>query len=105
MPSLLSQAEITEAIANLPGWAQQDKAILADFTFRDFSDALIFVNSVAQAAEQANHHPDIDIRYNKVRMLLTSHDSGGITRRDTRMARQISEIYSESKRTDFGNVN
>jgi 4a-hydroxytetrahydrobiopterin dehydratase len=105
MPTTLSQAEITEALADLPGWTQQDNAICADFAFRDFSDALIFVNSVAQAAEQANHHPDIDIRYNKVRMLLTSHDSGGITRRDTRMARQISEIYSESKRSDFGNVN
>jgi 4a-hydroxytetrahydrobiopterin dehydratase len=105
MPPTLSQTEITEALATLPGWTQQDNAIVADFTFRDFSDALIFVNSVAQAAEEANHHPDIDIRYNRVRMLLTSHDSGGITRRDTRMAKQVTEIYSESKRTDFGNVN
>jgi 4a-hydroxytetrahydrobiopterin dehydratase len=104
MASTLSQAQITEALSSLPGWTQQDNAVVADFTFRDFSDALIFVNSVAQAAEQANHHPDIDIRYNKVHMLLTSHDSGGITRRDTRMAQQINEIYCESKRTDFGNV-
>lgn len=51
-----------------------------------------FVNAVARLAEQANHHPDIDIRYNKVRMSLTSHDSGGVTARDLRMAKQISEI-------------
>jgi 4a-hydroxytetrahydrobiopterin dehydratase len=53
-----------------------------------------FVNKVAEAAEQANHHPDIDIRYNKVRMLLTSHDSGGVTARDLRMAKQITEIVA-----------
>jgi 4a-hydroxytetrahydrobiopterin dehydratase len=71
---------------------------VADYSFRDFNDALVFVNSVAQAAEQMNHHPDIDIRYNRVKMLLTSHDSGGVTRRDTRMAKQISEIFVESQR-------
>jgi len=102
MAAVLNEAEITEALASLPGWFRGDnvdtKAIVADYSFRDFNDALVFVNSVAQAAEQMNHHPDIDIRYNKVKMLLTSHDSGGVTRRDTRMAKQISEIFVESQR-------
>jgi 4a-hydroxytetrahydrobiopterin dehydratase len=100
MAAVLTEAEIDEALTSLPGWSRDEKAIVADFTFRDFNDALIFVNSVAQAAEQMNHHPDIDIRYNKVRMLLTSHDSGGVTRRDTRMAKQISDIFAQSQPAD-----
>jgi 4a-hydroxytetrahydrobiopterin dehydratase len=95
MAAVLTETEIKEALASLPGWSLGDNAIHANFSFRDFNDALVFVNSVAQAAEQMNHHPDIDIRYNKVKMLLTSHDSGGITRRDTRMAKQISEIFGQ----------
>lgn len=94
MAAVLTEGEIKEALASLPGWSHGDNAIVADFSFRDFNDALVFVNSVAQAAEQMNHHPDIDIRYNKVRILLTSHDSGGVTRRDTRMAKQINEIFA-----------
>ena len=100
MAAVLTEAEIDEALTSLPGWSRGEKAIIADFTFRDFNDALIFVNSVAQAAEQMNHHPDIDIRYNKVRMLLTSHDSGGVTRRDTRMAKQTSDIFAQSQQAD-----
>lgn len=101
MAATLSQTEIDEALRSLPGWTQQDNALVADFTFTDFSDALVFVNTVGSEAEQVNHHPDIDIRYNKVRMLLTSHDSGGVTRRDTRMARRITEIHAQSKRADL----
>ena len=101
MAAVLSEAEITEALASLPGWSRGNNSIVADYSFRDFNDALVFVNSVAQAAEQMNHHPDIDIRYNKVRMLLTSHDSGGVTRRDTRMAKMISEIAAQSAQADL----
>jgi 4a-hydroxytetrahydrobiopterin dehydratase len=101
MSALLSPEEIQQALRDLPDWSLDGNAIVVNYVFRDFSDALIFVNTVAQEAEQLNHHPDIDIRYNKVRMLLTSHDSGGITRRDTRMAKRISEIYQVSKRTDL----
>jgi 4a-hydroxytetrahydrobiopterin dehydratase len=100
MATVLTEAEITEALASLPGWSSGENSIVALFSFRDFNDALVFVNSVAQAAEQMNHHPDIDIRYNKVKMLLTSHDSGGVTRRDTRMAKQISEIAALSQKSD-----
>jgi 4a-hydroxytetrahydrobiopterin dehydratase len=54
---------------------------------------MIFVNQLAEIAETANHHPDIDIRYNKVTLALTSHDSGGVTKRDLSLADQISEFY------------
>jgi len=101
MSALLSPSEIQQALQDLPDWSLDGIAIVADYTFRDFPDALIFVNTIGQEAEQFNHHPDIDIRYNKVKMLLTSHDSGGITRRDIRMAKRISDIYRSSKRTDL----
>jgi 4a-hydroxytetrahydrobiopterin dehydratase len=62
------------------------------FEFADFVGAMRFVNSVAEAAERAGHHPDIDIRYNKVLLSLSSHDSGGITERDTALAAGIARI-------------
>jgi 4a-hydroxytetrahydrobiopterin dehydratase len=101
MTALLSPEEIQQSLNDLPEWRLDGNSIIANYTFRDFSDALIFVNTVGQEAEQVNHHPDIDIRYNKVKMLLTSHDSGGITRRDIRMAKRISDIYQSSKRADL----
>jgi 4a-hydroxytetrahydrobiopterin dehydratase len=90
--AVLTDSQIKLEIGKLPGWLQQDKAIQRTFEFPDFKAAMRFVNQVAEAAEQANHHPDIDIRYNKVTMSLISHDSGGVTQRDVRMAGKISQI-------------
>src|SRR5262249_29054266 len=73
-------------------WQIRDKAIQRTFEFPDFKAAMNFVNKVAEAAEQANHHPDIDIRYNKVTMALISHDSGGVTERDVQMASKINQV-------------
>lgn len=88
----LSDSEIQQALAGLPGWQRQGLAIQRTFQFADFKAAMQFVNRVADAAEQANHHPDIDIRYNKVVLSLVSHDSGGVTQRDVRMAQRINQI-------------
>ncbi len=90
--AVLSEAEIQSSLQKLSGWKYRDKAIQRVYEFPDFSQAMKFVNKVAEAAEQANHHPDIDIRYNKVTMSLTSHDSGGVTNRDLKMAGRIAEI-------------
>lgn len=90
--AVLNDAEIQKALASLPGWARNGIAIQRVFEFPDFKAAMAFVNQVAGAAEQANHHPDIDIRYNKVTMALVSHDSGGVTQRDVRMAGRINQI-------------
>jgi len=89
---VLSDAEVRQALERLPGWQRQGIAIARIFQFADFKVAMQFVNQVAGAAEQANHHPDIDIRYNKVTMSLVSHDSGGVTQRDVRMAERINHI-------------
>ncbi len=89
---LLSPQQIEQKIADLPGWRLDANALRQDFAFSDFASAMIFVNKVAEAAEEADHHPDIDIRYNKVVMRLTSHDVGGITGRDIKLAGRISEL-------------
>jgi len=92
----LTEQQIEKALAELPGWTRSASAkvvtIQRVFEFPDFVRAMQFVNKVADAAEAANHHPDIDIRYNKVTMALTSHDSGGVTNRDVKMAKRINDI-------------
>jgi len=90
--AVLADAEIKQALNGLRGWQQSGGAIQRVFQFTDFKAAMHFVNKVAEAAEQANHHPDIDIRYNKVTMSLVSHDSGGVTQRDVHMAEGINQI-------------
>lgn len=90
--AVLTDSEIQKALGSLPGWQRNGIAIQRIFEFPDFRAAMQFVNKIADAAEQANHHPDIDIRYNKVTMALVSHDSGGVTSRDVRMAEKINQI-------------
>jgi len=85
----LTDAEIEIAIRDLPEWQIEDGKLVRDYTFADFAAAMEFVNKVAAVAESANHHPDIDIRYNQVRLGLISHDSGGLTRRDLKLAARI----------------
>jgi 4a-hydroxytetrahydrobiopterin dehydratase len=90
---VLSEQEIQKALASLPSWTKSGGVIQRQFEFPDFRKAMAFVNQVADAAERANHHPDITINYNKVTMALTSHDAGGVTHRDIRMAGEISRIF------------
>jgi len=71
------------------GWTVRDEAITRTFTFDDFAEAVGFVTRVGVAAERVFHHPDIDIRWNKVTLTLTSHDVGGLTERDTELAAKI----------------
>ena len=91
MPKL-SESAITDALKQLPGWQRQGNAIQRVFEFSAFLAGIEFVNRVALAAEEANHHPDITINYNKVTMALTSHDSGGVTERDVKMAQRITQL-------------
>lgn len=89
---VLSVNEVQQALGSLPGWQRKGDAIQRVFEFSDFKAAMQFVNKIAEAAEAANHHPDIDIRYNKVTMALVSHDAGGVTEKDVRMAQRINQI-------------
>ena len=88
----LSTAEVERALTQLPDWQLSDGLLNRTFNFTDFREAMSFVNSVAAVAERAGHHPDIDIRYNKVKLALTSHDAGGITERDFALAGEIGTI-------------
>lgn len=89
---VLTDTEVKQSLGKLKGWQQNGMAIQRVFEFPDFKAAMQFVNKIADAAEQAGHHPDIDIRYNKVTTALVSHDSGGVTERDVRMAEKINQI-------------
>ncbi len=87
----LSSSEIDAALDDLSGWSVQEGAVRKEYSFRSFPAAVEFVQRVAGEAEAANHHPDIDIRYNKVRIALVTHSAGGITSKDLDMARRIEE--------------
>lgn len=85
----LSDLEIQRALGELSGWSRRGDTITKTFTFNRFLDGIAFVDRVAHAAEEMNHHPDIDIRYTKVTMTLSTHDAGGITRSDLTLAERI----------------
>ncbi len=89
---LLTKPEIAEKLASVPAWELVGDNIERTVTFAGFPAAIAFVNRVAEAAEKANHHPDIDIRWNKVRLALSSHDAGGLTDRDFRLAMEIDPL-------------
>ena len=93
MKQALTPAEIKEVLQAIPGWTLQDGKLTREWTFKDFVQAMEFVNQLAALAEAAGHHPDIDIRYNRVRLGLVSHDAGGITQRDANMAKQINQKF------------
>jgi len=89
---VLSEPEIQQALTQLPNWCLEGEEIVRSFSFGDFREAMSFVNLVAALAERAGHHPDIDIRYNKVRLALSSHDAGGITGKDTSLDGEIGAL-------------
>lgn len=88
----LTDSEIQQALSGLNLWMLDGGELVQQRTFKDFVAAMHFVNQVADLAEQAGHHPDIDIRYNRVRLALVTHDAGGITANDAAMARRINDL-------------
>ena len=90
---VLTELEIGAYLKANSGWKLDSGKLVRDWIFGDFAQAMSFVNRVAVLAESAGHHPDIDIRYNKVRLGLVSHDAGGITDRDAAMADSISKEF------------
>jgi 4a-hydroxytetrahydrobiopterin dehydratase len=88
----LGEEAVKQGLGELKGWDLEGGELVRTWTFADFAKAMHFVNEVAQAAETAGHHPDIDIRYNRVRLALVTHDAGGITANDMAMAREINRL-------------
>lgn len=88
----LDDSAITERLGAIPGWTRTGDALTATYDLASFAAAISFVVRVGFLAEQADHHPDLDIRWKRVRVLLTSHDAGGITERDFALAREIEQV-------------
>jgi 4a-hydroxytetrahydrobiopterin dehydratase len=89
--SALSDAEIGNRMKSVGLWQLEHGEIVRTLSFPDFRSAMAFVNQVADMAEKAGHHPDIDIRYNRVRLALVTHDAGGLTEKDFALAGKINE--------------
>ncbi|HXK32984.1 MAG TPA: 4a-hydroxytetrahydrobiopterin dehydratase [Dehalococcoidia bacterium] len=85
----LSKDEARARLGGLQGWKLDDDEIEKEYRFADFKQAMAFVNRVAELAEQANHHPDIEIKYNRVELSLSTHSEGGLTDKDFALAEQI----------------
>ena len=88
----ISEDELNKVLPELEGWSLEGGELVRTFTFDNFLGSMKFVSDVARIAEEAGHHPDIDIRYNRVRLGLVTHDSGGFTSNDTSMAKRINEL-------------
>ncbi|HSH45744.1 MAG TPA: 4a-hydroxytetrahydrobiopterin dehydratase [Longimicrobiales bacterium] len=90
--ALLDDTEIRARLDALNGWTLDGNAIRKTYTLDSFRDAIAFVNRIAEAAEQVDHHPDIDIRYDRVGCTLSTHSEGGLTDRDFALAEGIDGV-------------
>ena len=89
MATLMAQSQVREKLKRIPEWELHEKEIERTFEWDDFNQAMDFVNAVAELANEANHHPDLDIRWNKVRVALYTHSAGGVTELDFQLAEKV----------------
>jgi 4a-hydroxytetrahydrobiopterin dehydratase len=94
MPALHTK-QIKLNLQAVPHWTKRAQTILRTFKFEGFLKGIDFVNRIAAKAQKMNHHPDIDIRYEKVTLTLTTHDEGGITEKDFTLAKQCDEVFAK----------
>lgn len=95
--SVLGASAIQQMLKSIPDWKVEGGEIVRTYTFTNFIHSLEFVNLVGKKAEEMGHHPDIDIRYNKVRLALASHDAGGLTEADFALAAASDSVFRPSK--------
>ena len=95
----LKEQEISERLKNLPEWERSDMQLVRTLKFESFDRGINFVDRVAKAADEMNHHPDIDIRYTTIKLALTSHDVGALTDRDFRLAAKINEMVQDARQS------
>lgn len=88
----LSIGDVSTALSKLEGWDGDGSGIKRSYKFKDFVESMGFVNRVALVAEKADHHPDIEISYNRVTLTLVTHSEGGVTGNDTEMATKINQL-------------
>ena len=94
MPALNAK-QVSLHLKAVPNWSKRAQTIFRTFKFEGFLNSIAFVNRIARKAQKNNHHPDIDIRFNKVTLTLTTHDEGGITEKDFSLAQQCDEVFSK----------
>jgi 4a-hydroxytetrahydrobiopterin dehydratase len=94
MRQKLSDLEIQRALGSLPGWSRRGDTLTKTYTFEKFAEGIAFIGRVAKIADEMDHHPDIDIRYTKILMSLSTHDAGGITQSDLTLAERIEGVNS-----------
>jgi 4a-hydroxytetrahydrobiopterin dehydratase len=94
MRQKLSDLEIQRALGSLAGWSRRGETLVKTFTFDKFAEGIAFVDRIAAAADAMDHHPDIDIRYTKISIALSTHDAGGITQSDLALAEKIEQAVS-----------
>jgi 4a-hydroxytetrahydrobiopterin dehydratase len=92
MEDLLNKSAIESALKSMPGWAEKEDSITKTFTRKDFIAAMAFVTKVAIISERADHHPDIDIRWNKITITLSTHSMNGLTKKDFHLAKEIDAL-------------
>ena len=88
----LSDIEIQRELGTLTGWTRKGESLIKTFTFPTFMAGISFVDRVAAAAEKMDHHPDLDIRYTKILVVLSTHSAGGITIHDVNLAREMDRL-------------
>ncbi len=92
MAELIKSDDLKNRLKKVPEWELEKKHIERTFEFDDFTESIDFVSAVAEVAEDEEHHPDIDIRYNKVRLILSTHSKGGLTDLDFSLAERIDTL-------------
>ena len=90
----LTTKQVSLRLKAIPNWSKRAQTILRTFKFEGFLKSMDFVNRIARKAQKINHHPDINIRFNKVTLKLTTHDEGGITKKDFSLARQCDVVFA-----------
>jgi 4a-hydroxytetrahydrobiopterin dehydratase len=93
MPQL-SEAQIGDALKSLPGWEYRDNSLRKLFRFKEFMDGIRFISRVAEMAEAADHHPDMQVNYTRVTFICSTHSEGGVTDKDLRLAQQIEQAFA-----------
>lgn len=91
---VLTTRQIRLHLKAIPNWSKRAQTISRTFKFNGFLSSIDFVNRIARKAQKMDHHPDIEIRFNKVTLKLTTHDEGGITGKDFSLARQCDQVFS-----------
>ena len=91
----LNAQQINRRLLSVRAWSKNGRSIQRQFEFKSFPDAVAFVDRVARKAEKSDHHPDIDIRYNKVTLALSTHSEGGLTKKDFAMAETCDAVFAK----------